>query len=91
MSGVTEVGAPEHLTERHNVSSFDSGTPDLDNWLKRRALSNEAQGASRTYVITASGRVVGFYALATGAVAHADVSSRVRRNMPDPIPVMVLA
>jgi GNAT superfamily N-acetyltransferase len=35
--------------------------------------------------------VIGFYALANGAVAHKDVSAKTRRNMPDPIPVMVLA
>ena len=35
--------------------------------------------------------MVGFYALANGAVAHKDVSAKTRRNMPDPIPVMVLA
>lgn len=86
-----EIGAPEHLTDQHDVSAFNSGTPELDNWLKRRALANERQGASRTYVVTSGGRVVGFYALANGAVAHKDVSAKARRNMPDPIPVMVLA
>jgi GNAT superfamily N-acetyltransferase len=83
--------APEHQTAEHDVSSFDSGTPELDNWLKRRALANEALGTSRTYVVTEGGRVDAFYALANGAVAHKDVSAKTRRNMPDPIPVMVLA
>ena len=85
------VSAPEHLTADHDVSAFDSGTPELDNWLKRRAHANEALGTSRTYVVTAGGHVVAFYSLANGAVAHKDVSAKTRRNMPDPIPVMVLA
>ena len=85
------ISAPEHLTAEHDVRAFDSGTPELDDWLKRRALANEALGASRTYVVTAGGCVVGFYALATGAVAHKDVSAKTKRNMPDPIPVIVLA
>ncbi len=84
------ISAPEHLKAEHDLSAFDSGTPELDTWLKRRALQNEALGASRTYVVTAEGRVVGFYALANGAVAHKDVSAKTRRNMPDSIPVMVL-
>jgi GNAT superfamily N-acetyltransferase len=84
------VSAPAHLTAEHDLTAFDCGTPELDSWLKRRALQNEALGASRTYVVTADSRVVGFYALATGAVAHRDVSAKTRRNMPDPIPVMVL-
>ena len=85
-----DVDAPEHLTASHDVSEFDSGEPELDEWLRRRALANEATGASRTYVISASGRVVGYYALASGAVAQAEAPGRVRRNMPNPVPVMVL-
>lgn len=83
-------GAPEHLSADHDVSRFDSGVLELDSWLQRRALANEASGASRTYVVSAAGRVVGYYALATGAVAQRQATGRVRRNMPDPIPVMVL-
>lgn len=84
------VSAPEHLTAEHDVSAFDSGVPELDNWLKRRALQNEASGASRTYVVIADGRAVGYYALATGAIAQQEATGKVRRNMPEPIPVMVL-
>ena len=84
------LSAPEHLTAEHAVSAFDSGVQELDNWLKRRALQNEAAGASRTYVVSARGRVVGYYALATGAVAQLRATGKVRRNMPEPIPVMVI-
>ena len=58
--------------------------------MRRRALGNQESGASRTYVICAGRRVVGYYALAVGAVAHAEATGRTRRNMPDPVPVMVL-
>jgi len=85
-----EISAPEHLTPEHDVAAFDSGVPALDDWLKRHALANEQAGASRTYVVCAGGRVVGYYALATGGVAQAAATGRVRRNMPDPVPVMVL-
>ncbi len=58
----------------------------------RRALANQASGASRTFVVTdeEGARVRGYYALAAGAVAHERATSTVRRNMPDPVPVMVL-
>lgn len=85
-----EISAPEHLNEGHDVAAFDSGVPLLDEWLKKRALANEERGASRTYVVTAGGRVVGYYALATGAVSAQQATGRIRRNMPDPIPVMIL-
>jgi GNAT superfamily N-acetyltransferase len=78
------------LTPEHDTGAFDSGVAPLDDWLKRRALPNEEAGASRTYVVRAGGRVVAYYALANGAVAHAGAVGRVRRNMPDPVPVMVL-
>ena len=49
-------------------------------------------GASRTFVVTdQEGRVYGYYAMAAGAVSHQAATSNVRRNMPDPVPVMVLA
>jgi GNAT superfamily N-acetyltransferase len=91
MDRTPELRAPEHLTPAHDFSAFDSGVPDLDDWLKKRALANEKTGASRTYVVCAGRRVVGFYALATGSVAHVQALGRVRRNMPDPVPVMILA
>jgi GNAT superfamily N-acetyltransferase len=87
---VAAVSAPEHLTARHDVAAFDSGVPELDSWLKRRALQNEASGASRTYIVSAGGRVVGYYALATGAIARQQATGKVRRNMPEAIPVMVI-
>ena len=87
---VPAVSAPEHLTAQHDISAFDSGVPELDTWLKRRALQNEASGASRTYVVSAGRRVVGYYGLATCAVARQEATGKVRRNTPEPIPVMVI-
>ncbi|MDP8981269.1 MAG: GNAT family N-acetyltransferase [Acidobacteriota bacterium] len=88
--GPDEISAPEKLSAEHDLSGFDSGELVLDEWLRRRALQNEASGASRTYVVCTGVRVVGFYTLAVGAVAHAEAPGRGRRNMPDPVPAMVL-
>ena len=85
-----QIGPPEKLSVDHDVSGFDSGDPALDDWLRRRALPNETSGASRTYVVCAGGRVVGYYALSAGAIAHVHAPGRIKRNMPDPIPVVVL-
>jgi GNAT superfamily N-acetyltransferase len=89
-SDADEIGPPERLSAEHDLSGFDSGERVLDDWLRRRAQQNEASGASRTYVVCASRRVVGYYTLAVGAVARAEAPGRVRRNMPDSVPVMVL-
>jgi len=82
--------APEPLAAHHNLTDFQSGEAVLDEWLLRRAFKNQTLGASRTYVISAEARVVGYYALANGSVIAAEAPGRIRRNMPDPIPVMVL-
>jgi GNAT superfamily N-acetyltransferase len=81
---------PEKLNSLHRIESFDSGNSQLNDWLKRRALKNELEGASRTYVLCAGEVVVAYYCLSNGAVAQTAATGRVRRNMPDPIPVMVI-
>ncbi len=81
---------PEKLNSSHRIDSFDSGNNELDHWLKRRGLKNESEGASRTYVLCAGEKVIAYYCLANGAVAQTSATGRVRRNMPDPIPVMVI-
>jgi len=63
----------------------------MDDWLRRRAKANQASGASRTFVVCDGDRVVAYYALASGSIAVAEVSGRFKRNMPDPIPVVLLA
>ena len=83
---------PEPLAAHHRVAEFDSGEPVLDGWVRQRALGNQASGATRTFVVAdAMDLVVGYYAMAAGAVARVAASGSVRRNMPEPIPVMVLA
>jgi len=82
--------APEPINETHEIELFDSGVVALDNWLKRRARGNHASGASRTYVACEQRRVVAYYALAAGGVDIDTAPGRVRRNMPDPVPVSVL-
>ncbi len=83
--------APTTLNEVHLLREFDSGVPTLDDWLKDRARKNQVSGASRTFVVCDGSRVVGYYALASGSIAVEDVSGRFKRNMPNPIPVVLLA
>ena len=87
--GVT-LTAPAPLADYHELDEFESGVPQLDDWLRRRARANQAGGASRTFVACEGNRVVAYYALASGAVKPPEAPGRLRRNMPDPIPVAVL-
>lgn len=81
---------PEPLNDDHHVDAFTSGAPSLDMWLKRKARANQASGASRTYVLCRAQQVVGFYALAAGAISHDQAPRKLRHNMPDPVPAIVL-
>ena len=83
---------PEPLTSSHQIESFACGESVLDDWLKRRALGNQSSGASRTFVVVDDAQhVMGYYALAAGAVAHQEAPRSIRHNMPDPVPVLILA
>ena len=91
LTGLAAFDAPRALLESDRLDEFNCGEAPLDDWLKRRALSNQLSGASRLFVVTdPSSRVRGYYALAAGAVAHREPPGAIRRNMPDPVPVMVL-
>jgi len=85
------LSAPKPLEKHHNLETFKSGVTSLDTWLKRRALQNQARGASRTFVVSDDDhRVFAYYALASSAITVDSAPGRFRRNMPDPIPVVVL-
>ena len=81
---------PTALTGSHQVSEFDCGNDALNDWLIKRALKNQNSGASRTFVICQDNQVIGYYALASGSVERMATPKSIARNMPEPIPVMVL-
>ena len=84
------LSAPEPLAPDHRLDAFQSGVAPLDDWLKRHARRNEEAGASRTFVVCSGRRVVGYDSLAAGSVLHDTATGRVRRNMPEPVPVVLL-
>ncbi len=82
--------SPALLTADHHFNDFSCGVDSLDEWLKKRAYSNQIGGASRTYVVLEGERIVGYNCLASGALEMNDAPAQVRRNMPNPIPVAIL-
>ena len=85
---------PRPLEKGDNLAAFDCGKPPLDDFLKQHALKNEGK-ASRTYIVAAqtgedAGRVIAYYTLAAGAVSHDEAPGWAKRNMPDPLPAIVL-
>lgn len=88
MSGYS---APRPIDPGDDLESFASGEASLDSYLRKRAWSNHVSGGSRSYVTHREGQVVGYYALASASTYHRDLSGKFRRNMPDPIPVVLLS
>jgi predicted N-acetyltransferase YhbS len=80
------LSAPALLGEHHELDKFDCGDASLDDWLKKRARVNQASGASRVFVTCEGNCVAGYYALSSSAITP----GRFRRNMPNPIPVVLL-
>ena len=84
------VTAPEIITAGHQIADFNSGEPSLDEWLKSRALKNNDRGGSRTFVVTADKIVAGYYCLSPSAVGRQDAPKKLRHDMPDPLPAMLV-
>ena len=85
------IAAPEPLHARHISASFCCGVDSMDDWLKQRAMKNQITGASRTFVCCNSdSKVMAYYSLASSAVTTYTAPGRFHRNIPDPIPVVVL-
>ncbi len=83
--------APEPLADRHQVEGFRCGVDSLDAWLADRARTNSASGASRVFVVAdESSTVVACYTLSTGSVLRADLPGALRRNTPQPVPVLLI-
>lgn len=79
------------LAVEDRLDRFDSGVVELDRWLRNSARIAASAGTAATYVLRRGEAVVGYYALAMSAVTHDHAPSRLRRGMPDPVPVVLLA
>jgi GNAT superfamily N-acetyltransferase len=85
-----ELSAPQPLAPEHELDEFRSEVEPLDDWLKRHARHNDAEGGSRSFVLCAGRRVVGYYSLAASSLLPSAATGRIRRNMPNPVPVVLL-
>jgi GNAT superfamily N-acetyltransferase len=81
---------PAPITADQKLADFDSGESSLNAWLKKRAFKNHMSGASRCFVLCADANVIGYYSLSAGAISHEAAPKPMRRNMPNPLPVLLL-
>ncbi len=89
---LAEFSPVEPLRPDHVLDGFDCGHAELNTWLTKYAVQNQGAGGARTLVVSSDGRVVGYYALAAGAVVKQEASARIGKGMAaHPIPVIVPA
>ncbi|BAU63312.1 hypothetical protein STA3757_06750 [Stanieria sp. NIES-3757] len=88
--GTVNYSPPQRISSEHIITDFDCGEESLNEWLKKRALKNDVADASRTYVVCCDNVVVAYYSLHLGCVQHSEAVGKIKRNMPDPIPAIVL-
>ncbi len=81
---------PTPISADYDLDDFDSGEQSLDEWLKKRAIKNQVSGGSRCFVLCNGKKVIGYYSLSAGAISHETAPKTMRRNMPDPLPVLLL-
>jgi predicted N-acetyltransferase YhbS len=82
----------ERLTGEHRLDSFDSGSPALDEWLRKYARQSERVDSCLTYVAHVHGEVVAYHSLVVGSIERATAPAKLTKGMPRyPIPVILLA
>jgi GNAT superfamily N-acetyltransferase len=85
------IRSPVPLEVRHDRSTFDSGIPEFDDWLKNFAWQAHRSESSKVYVIHDDMRVVGFYALSAGSVRPNRAPARVAKGQGSyDLPIVVL-
>jgi ribosomal protein S18 acetylase RimI-like enzyme len=89
---LSSFSRPQPVTHQHNVSTFSCGKQTLDNWLNLRAIKNETDGNSRTFISIEreTGIVAGYYCLSSHSITREEMPGSIRRNAPDPIPVILI-
>ena len=97
MGEVTDIGIafggkltpPSAITSAHDLTQFHCAKEPLDDWLRFHALKNEGR-SSRTYIVSEGRIAIGYYCLSTGAEKLASLPSKLKRNSPDPVPLILL-
>jgi len=77
------------LTGRHERSAFESGSAQLDAWLRQTAQQHQRRGISKTFVAVADdapSRILGFYALTACEVLTEELPPDLAKKLPRKIP-----
>jgi GNAT superfamily N-acetyltransferase len=77
------------LTGRHERSAFESGSAQLDAWLRQIAQQHQKRGISKTFVAVADdapSRILGYYALTACEVLTEELPEDLAKKLPRKVP-----
>lgn len=77
------------LTGRHDRNAFESGSAQLDAWLRQTAQQHQRRGISKIFVAVAQDaplRILGFYALTASELLSAELPQDLAKKLPRKIP-----
>jgi GNAT superfamily N-acetyltransferase len=82
----------EQLSVTHHLGEFDSGRPELDQWLVEHALDAATRRTARTFVWHRGDRVVvAYYSLTAHLLQREELPRSLGRGGPRQIPAVLLA
>jgi GNAT superfamily N-acetyltransferase len=77
------------LTGRHERSAFESGSAQLDAWLRQIAQQHQKRGISKTFVAVADdapSRILGYYALTACEILTEELPEDLAKKLPSQVP-----
>lgn len=80
----------EPLSDIHDLTTFESGEPSLDVWLRDHARTAEAKRTSRTFVWRRGDRVLGYYSLTAHRLVREELPRRLAHGSPREVPAVLL-
>lgn len=91
-NGGAKPSKPHKLTKADDRTRFESGAPELDEWLKKYSLQNQRAGNATTYVTTSDGhRVIGYYAITVAGYQRNAAPESIAKKAPETVPCFLVA
>lgn len=89
---MADLRRPEPLDPKvHDRSTFDSGAPELDEWLRRYSTQNRRRNTAATWVIASVDSVVlAYVSLAMTSIDRGAAPATMAKHAPDPVPALLI-
>ena len=78
------VWREEAINRRHDRKTFNCGSQELNEYLRRYARQNHESGGAKTFVAVSpddAARIIGYYTISPGAIEFAKVPTAITRRL----------